>query len=97
MRLLSSRTFPIDRSYTDQPDLSQAQHVVSSLWKGEWVQQNNDDSDIDYVRYEAKPNPEASFGTKFAAHFNPQRLGVPRYQNICSFCSPFSSLFELLD
>lgn len=66
------------------PPRPQAQHVVSSLWKGEWVQRNNDNDDIDYVEYDRKHDARASFGTKFATHFNPQRLGVPRYQNICA-------------
>ncbi|CDZ98754.1 hypothetical protein [Phaffia rhodozyma] len=55
---------------------TEAQHVVTSLWNGEWIQQNNEADDIDYIRY------DASKIHTFWGHVNPQRLGVPRYQNI---------------
>lgn len=48
--------------------------MVDSLWRGDWIQQNNENDDIDYVQY------EKSESTYFWDHLNPQRLGVPRYQ-----------------
>jgi hypothetical protein len=48
--------------------------VVNALWKGDLVQMNNDDEDIDYVPY------ETSESGSFWAHLNPQRISVPRYQ-----------------
>ncbi|WWC87828.1 uncharacterized protein L201_002720 [Kwoniella dendrophila CBS 6074] len=65
----------IDQHCTIFLSSSEAQHVVNSLWKGDWVQQNNDDMDIDYVPY------ERSESNSFWDHLNPQRLSVPRYQS----------------
>lgn len=53
---------------------TEAQYVVNALWKGDLVQMNNDDEDIDYVPYET-----AESGS-FWDHLNPQRISVPRYQ-----------------
>lgn len=50
--------------------------MVNSLWRGDWVQRNNEDDDIDYVQYEKS---ESGF---FWDHLNPQRLGVPKYQTL---------------
>ncbi|WVO13318.1 hypothetical protein L204_100932 [Cryptococcus depauperatus] len=55
---------------------SEAQHVVNSLWRGDWVQQNNENMDIDYVPYE--PVESRSFWD----HVDPGRLSVPRYQSM---------------
>ena len=49
---------------------------MNSLWRGDWVQQNNENDDIDYVQY------EKSKSTFFWDHLNPQRMGVPRYQTL---------------
>lgn len=49
---------------------------MNSLWRGDWVQTNNEFDDIDYVQYE---KTESSW---FWDHLNPQRLGVPRYQTV---------------
>ena len=54
---------------------SEAQHVVNSLWRGDWVQQNDEDDEILYVAY------EKSESNRFWRHFNPQRMAVPRYQS----------------
>jgi hypothetical protein len=54
---------------------TEAQHVVNSLWRGDWVQRNNDDDDIDYVQYERAEN------WSFWDHMNPERMSVPRYQS----------------
>lgn len=50
--------------------------MVNSLWRGDWVQRNNDDDDIDYVQY------EKSESEYFWDHLDPQRMGVPRYQTL---------------
>lgn len=53
---------------------SEAQHVVNSLWRGDWVQKNNENDDIDYVPY------NHSESGNFWDHLDPERLAVPRYQ-----------------
>ncbi|EIW66614.1 hypothetical protein TREMEDRAFT_74757 [Tremella mesenterica DSM 1558] len=53
---------------------TEAQYVVNCLWRGDWVQQNNENDDIDYVRYEPVER------TTVWQHLNPQRMNVPRYQ-----------------
>ena len=53
---------------------SEAQHVVNSLWRGDWVQKNNENDDIDYVPY------NHSDSGNFWDHLDPERLAVPRYQ-----------------
>jgi hypothetical protein len=53
---------------------TEAQHVVNSLWRGDWIQKNNAKDDIDYVQYE--PAEEGGFW----AHLDPERISVPRYQ-----------------
>ncbi|KAF8076642.1 calcium activated cation channel [Lyophyllum atratum] len=55
---------------------SEAQDVVNALWTGELVQKNNANNDIDYVPY-ADTRDRSFWG-----HLNPERLSVPRYQNI---------------
>ena len=63
--------------YTDEQvflSSTEAQYVVNALWKGDLVQMNNDDEDIDYVPY------ETSESGSFWDHMNPQRISVPRYQ-----------------
>lgn len=54
------------------------QQVVNALWSGEWVQQNNDNDDIDYVDYHRSPDRPGSF----VSHLDPDRLCVPRYQTL---------------
>jgi hypothetical protein len=48
--------------------------VVNSLWRGEWVQRNNENDDIDYVPYHRFES------ASFWDHLNPERIAVPRYQ-----------------
>jgi hypothetical protein len=48
--------------------------VVNSLWRGEWVQRNNENEDIDYVPYHRFES------ASFWDHLNPERIAVPRYQ-----------------
>jgi hypothetical protein len=54
---------------------SESQGVVNDLWTGALVQQNSEDHDIDYVAYHRKHDG-------FWDSVNPNRLCVPRYQNI---------------
>lgn len=54
---------------------SEAQHVVNCLWRGDWIQRNNDNMDIDYVPYQLAES------SSFWAHLNPDRMSVPRYQS----------------
>ncbi|ORX33691.1 calcium activated cation channel [Kockovaella imperatae] len=66
----------IDQHCTIFLSSSESQHVVNSLWRGDWVQRNNENNDIDYEKYE---KVESGY---FWDHINPQRLGVPRYQTL---------------
>ncbi|KDQ29508.1 hypothetical protein PLEOSDRAFT_1103521 [Pleurotus ostreatus PC15] len=59
---------------------SEAQDVVISLWRGDWVQRENGHHDIDYVPYQ-----DAGDG-RFWSHLDPARLSVPRYQNMFRIC-----------
>ncbi|BEJ15939.1 hypothetical protein CspHIS471_0505440 [Cutaneotrichosporon sp. HIS471] len=74
---LSALECAIDQHCTIFLSSNEAQTVVQSLWKGEWVQHNNEDDDIDYTEYHID-----SENGGFWAHFNPNRLAVPRYQNM---------------
>ncbi|BEJ00680.1 hypothetical protein CcaverHIS631_0505370 [Cutaneotrichosporon cavernicola] len=74
---LSALECAIDQHCTIFLSSNEAQIVVQSLWKGEWVQYNNEDDDIDYTEYHID-----SENGGFWAHFNPNRLAVPRYQNM---------------
>jgi hypothetical protein len=55
---------------------TEAQFVINSLWKGDWVQENNENEDIDYVPYDHASRKH------FWAHLDPQRMSVPRYQSL---------------
>lgn len=70
---------------------NEAQSVVNALWKGLWVQKNNEDehNDIDYIEYHHPPEA----GSGFWKHFNPDRLSVPRYQSIFRVVIWFVFLF----
>ncbi|KAJ9094974.1 hypothetical protein QFC21_005767 [Naganishia friedmannii] len=57
---------------------SEAQHVINSLWRGEWIQDYHANDQIDYQPYD-KQNSKS-----FWDHLNPHRLAVPRYQNMFS-------------
>ncbi|KAG8716244.1 hypothetical protein FRC11_006638 [Ceratobasidium sp. 423] len=74
--LSSALELAIDQQATVFLSSSEAQAVVDSLWRGDWVQVNRDDNDIDYEEYEFKHD-----GT-FWSHIDPTRLSVPRYQNV---------------
>ncbi|GFZ42615.1 hypothetical protein JCM24511_00332 [Saitozyma sp. JCM 24511] len=64
----------IDQHCTIFLSSSEAQLVVNSLWRGEWVQRNNENDDIDYVPYHRFES------ASFWDHLNPERIAVPRYQ-----------------
>ncbi|KAI5450878.1 Calcium channel yvc1 [Naganishia albida] len=68
----------VDQDATIFLSSSEAQHVINSLWRGEWIQDYHDNDQIDYVPYN-KQNSKS-----FWDHLNPHRLAVPRYQNIFS-------------
>ncbi|KAF4601937.1 hypothetical protein EYR40_005138 [Pleurotus pulmonarius] len=59
---------------------SEAQDVVISLWRGDWVQKDNGHHDIDYVPYQDRGDGS------FWSHLDPARLSVPRYQNMFRIC-----------
>ncbi|KAG8746431.1 hypothetical protein FRC10_005142 [Ceratobasidium sp. 414] len=54
--------------------------VVESLWRGDWIQVNNENNDIDYEEYKFKHDGS------FWSHLDPSRLSVPRYQNAFRIC-----------
>ena len=77
INIVQSVNFLLRGRYTDEQvflSSTEAQYVVNALWKGDLVQMNNDDEDIDYVPY------ETSESGSFWDHMNPQRISVPRYQ-----------------
>lgn len=65
----------IDQHATIFLSSTEAQHVVNSLWRGDWIQVNNANNMIDYVPYDKKSS------NNFWDHIEPHRLCVPRYQN----------------
>lgn len=73
--LSSALELAIDQHCTIFLSSNEAQFVIDSLWSGTWVQQNNEDHDIDYVEY--RQVEEKSWWR----HLDPSRMSVPRYQN----------------
>ncbi|KAJ6538556.1 Ca2+-permeable cation channel activity protein [Mycena vulgaris] len=73
----SALEMAIDSHCTIFLSSTEAQDVVNSLWRGDIIQKNNDDHDIDYVPY-AEVRDSASFFSRM----DPARLSVPRYQNM---------------
>ncbi|KZP00161.1 calcium activated cation channel [Calocera viscosa TUFC12733] len=65
----------IDQHCTIFLSSTESQHVVQSLWNGDWIQKNNDDFDIEYVPY-TPPHDRSVWQA-----LNPDRLSVPSYQN----------------
>ncbi|KAL1723466.1 hypothetical protein EV715DRAFT_190734 [Schizophyllum commune] len=72
----SALELAIDTNCTIFLSSSEAQDVIMALWRGELVQQNNEQHDIDYVPY--SETREATFW----GHFHASRLSVPRFQNM---------------
>ncbi|KAJ7498649.1 hypothetical protein FB451DRAFT_1016192 [Mycena latifolia] len=73
----SALEMAIDSHCTIFLSSSEAQDVVNSLWRGEIIQKNNANHDIDYVQY-----AEARDDTSFFGRLDPSRMSVPRYQNM---------------
>ncbi|KAJ7129408.1 calcium activated cation channel [Mycena epipterygia] len=73
----SALEMAIDSHCTIFLSSSEAQDVVNSLWRGEIIQKNNSDHDIDYVHYSDTRANDAFF-----ARLDPSRMSVPRYQNM---------------
>ncbi|KAF7352544.1 hypothetical protein MVEN_01219700 [Mycena venus] len=73
----SALEMAIDSHCTIFLSSTEAQDLVNSLWRGDIIQQNNKDHDIDYVEY-AEMRP----GDSFWSRLDPARLSVPRYQNM---------------
>ncbi|KAG8717126.1 hypothetical protein FRC08_008161 [Ceratobasidium sp. 394] len=78
--LSSALELAIDQRAAIFLSCSEAQNVVESLWRGDWVQVNNDNNDIDYEEYKFKHDGS------FWSHLDPSRLSVPRYQNAFRIC-----------
>ncbi|KIL70252.1 hypothetical protein M378DRAFT_183807 [Amanita muscaria Koide BX008] len=57
-----------------------AQDVVQALWRGDIVQKNIENHEIDYVPY------RGIHSHSIWSHFNAPRLAVPRYQNVFRIC-----------
>ncbi|EPQ59899.1 hypothetical protein GLOTRDRAFT_35258 [Gloeophyllum trabeum ATCC 11539] len=85
--MTSALELAIDSHCTIFLSSSEAQEVVNAVWTGRWVQQNNEDHDIDYVEYEKKRS-HSLWG-----HLEPMRISVPRYQNIFRIIIWFFFLF----
>ncbi|KAH8118466.1 calcium activated cation channel, partial [Phellopilus nigrolimitatus] len=73
--LSSALELAIDTHCTVFLSSSEAQHVVNCLWRGDWIQKDNEHHDIDYVPFDETRE------TNFRDHLDPSRLSVPRYQN----------------
>ncbi|KAJ7639099.1 hypothetical protein FB45DRAFT_904700 [Roridomyces roridus] len=76
--MASALEMAIDSHCTIFLSSSEAQNVVNSLWRGEIVQQNNKNHDIDYVPYADIYADDDSVLRRIDA----SRMSVPRYQSI---------------
>ncbi|KAG2013304.1 calcium activated cation channel [Coprinopsis cinerea AmutBmut pab1-1] len=72
----STLELAIDQHCTIFLSSTEAQDVVNDLWRGDLVQKNMANGDVDYIRY--SDNVEHSFW----GHLDISRLSVPRYQNM---------------
>ncbi|KAJ7094508.1 hypothetical protein B0H15DRAFT_946921 [Mycena belliarum] len=73
----SALEMAIDSHCTIFLSSSEAQDVVNALWRGEIIQKNNKNHDIDYVHY-----AEVRQDSSFFSRLDPSRMSVPRYQNM---------------
>ncbi|KAF7332263.1 hypothetical protein MKEN_00107500 [Mycena kentingensis (nom. inval.)] len=73
----SALEMAIDTHCTIFLSSTEAQDVVNSLWKGEIIQRNNKNHDIEYVRYR-----DTRTDASFLGRLDPSRISVPRYQNM---------------
>lgn len=53
----------------------EAQTAITSLWNGSWLQVHADKEQIEYLPY------SKGAGHSLLSHFDPSRIGVPKYQN----------------
>nr|GAT53044.1 predicted protein [Mycena chlorophos] len=72
----SALEMAIDSHCTIFLSSTEAQDVVTRLWRGDIIQRDNVDHDIEYVRYS---DTRANSG--FFKRLDPSRMSVPRYQN----------------
>ncbi|KAJ6628925.1 hypothetical protein B0H10DRAFT_2160819 [Mycena sp. CBHHK59/15] len=78
--MASALEMAIDSHSTIFLSSSEAQDVVNSLWRGEIIQKDNANHDIDcksHVHYS-----ETRLSDSFWGHLDPSRMSVPRYQNM---------------
>ncbi|KAJ7490323.1 calcium activated cation channel [Mycena galericulata] len=75
--MASALELAIDSHCTIFLSSSEAQDVVNALWRGEIIQENNNDHDIDYVQYS-----DTRENDSFFARLDPSRMSVPRYQSM---------------
>lgn len=85
--LSSALELAIDQHCTIFLSSNEAQFVISALWRGDWVQVNNKDNDIDYVPRHAA---EEKSWWRYA---DPSLMSIPRYQNAFRIVIWFFFLF----
>ncbi|KAK0468489.1 uncharacterized protein EV420DRAFT_1504738 [Desarmillaria tabescens] len=85
--MASALEMAIDSHCTIFLSSTEAQDVVGALWRGDLIQKNNENLEIEYVPY-SETHPETFWG-----HLDPSRLSVPRYQNIVRVIVWFVLLF----
>ncbi|KAK4706072.1 hypothetical protein P7C70_g115, partial [Phenoliferia sp. Uapishka_3] len=73
--LLPALESAVDQHATFFLSSNESQRCVFALWQGLLIQQEKADGAIEYTPYEG-----AKHTGGFFAHFNPSRVGVPRYQ-----------------
>ncbi|KAF8351641.1 calcium activated cation channel [Amanita rubescens] len=78
--IMSSR-YKFTEDNAEHPVMSSALELAIdqnwfALWRGDIIQKDNGNDDIDYIPYS-----EIRSGSAWS-HFDPSRLGVPKYQNI---------------
>lgn len=85
--MTSALEMAIDLHCTIFLSSTEAQDVVGALWRGDLIQKNNENLEIEYVPY-AQTHPETFWG-----HLDPSRLSVPRYLNVVRIIVWFVLLF----
>ncbi|GAA5878176.1 hypothetical protein JCM8547_008364 [Rhodosporidiobolus lusitaniae] len=72
---LSALESAVDQHATFFLSSNEAQRSVFALWKGLLVQTSTESDNIEYQLYKVNPSQDG-----FLSHWNPARVGVPRYQ-----------------
>ncbi|KAK0453779.1 hypothetical protein EV421DRAFT_1766345 [Armillaria borealis] len=85
--MTSALEMAIDLHCTIFLSSTEAQDVVGALWRGDLIQKNDENLEIEYVPY-AQTHPETFWG-----HLDPSRLSVPRYLNFVRIIVWFVLLF----